>query len=181
MWKKIVGGGRPQMTIWCMHIACWIPKATNTLTVCNTYCFSTATMVARSPLIVVLYVHRLSYEYYIVKNLLQQSSGNKVSYLRTVNANLYSSYIILWITGEMTPKDYQISLLSTLFWGFIKTVSYVPPLLQHKTSSQNRSMVCGKLNAVFSKKACLDIYCCQAGGFESWANSWKTSYFLSES
>jgi len=29
MWKDIAGSGRPQMTIWCMHIACWIPKATN--------------------------------------------------------------------------------------------------------------------------------------------------------
>jgi hypothetical protein len=29
MWKNIVERGRPQMTIWCMRIACWIPKATN--------------------------------------------------------------------------------------------------------------------------------------------------------
>jgi len=26
MWKNIVEGGRPQMTIWCMRIACWITK-----------------------------------------------------------------------------------------------------------------------------------------------------------
>ena len=30
MRKKIVELGRPQMTIWRMRIACWIPKATNT-------------------------------------------------------------------------------------------------------------------------------------------------------
>ena len=30
MWKNIVERGRPQMTIWQMRIACWIPKATNT-------------------------------------------------------------------------------------------------------------------------------------------------------
>jgi hypothetical protein len=30
MWKNIVERGRPQMTIWRIHIACWIPKATNT-------------------------------------------------------------------------------------------------------------------------------------------------------
>jgi len=30
MWKNIVEQGRPQMTIWRMRIACWIPKATNT-------------------------------------------------------------------------------------------------------------------------------------------------------
>jgi hypothetical protein len=29
MWKNIVELGRPQMTIWQMHIACWIRKATN--------------------------------------------------------------------------------------------------------------------------------------------------------
>jgi len=30
MWKNIVEPGSPQMTIWRMRIACWIPKATNT-------------------------------------------------------------------------------------------------------------------------------------------------------
>jgi len=30
MWKNTVGTDRPQMTIWRKHIACWIPKATNT-------------------------------------------------------------------------------------------------------------------------------------------------------
>jgi hypothetical protein len=31
-WKNIVERGIPQMKIWRMHIACWIPKATNTHT-----------------------------------------------------------------------------------------------------------------------------------------------------
>ena len=30
MWGKIVESGSPQMTIWRMRIACWIPKAKNT-------------------------------------------------------------------------------------------------------------------------------------------------------
>jgi hypothetical protein len=30
MWKNIVQPDRSQMTIWRMHIACWIPKATET-------------------------------------------------------------------------------------------------------------------------------------------------------
>jgi hypothetical protein len=30
MWKNTVEPGRPQMTIWRMRIACWVPKATNT-------------------------------------------------------------------------------------------------------------------------------------------------------
>jgi hypothetical protein len=29
MWKNILQSGRPFMTIWRMHIACWIPKPTN--------------------------------------------------------------------------------------------------------------------------------------------------------
>ena len=28
--KNIVDPERPQMAVWCMRIACWIPKATNT-------------------------------------------------------------------------------------------------------------------------------------------------------
>jgi len=41
MWKNAVQADRPQMTIWRMRIACWVPKATNTLSrICNTYCFS---------------------------------------------------------------------------------------------------------------------------------------------
>ena len=30
MWKNMADPDRAQMTIWHMHIACWIPKATNT-------------------------------------------------------------------------------------------------------------------------------------------------------
>jgi len=30
MWKNIVERYRPQMTIWHMGFACWIPNATNT-------------------------------------------------------------------------------------------------------------------------------------------------------
>jgi hypothetical protein len=44
-WDNVVNAvvqGRPQMTIWCMRIACWMSKATHMLTICNTYCFSTA-------------------------------------------------------------------------------------------------------------------------------------------
>ena len=29
VWKNIVEPGRPQMTIWFMRIACWLPKATD--------------------------------------------------------------------------------------------------------------------------------------------------------
>ena len=29
MWKSIVEPGRPQMTKWLLHIACWITEATD--------------------------------------------------------------------------------------------------------------------------------------------------------
>ena len=60
MWKIIVERGRSQMTIWRMRIACWIAKATDTLRLCNTHCFSTTIMVVRTRLKVTLYVHWLS-------------------------------------------------------------------------------------------------------------------------
>jgi hypothetical protein len=58
MRKNIVEWGRSRMTIWRMRIACWIPKATNTLGICNTYCFSTAT--TKAPLCYVI-VHCVLY------------------------------------------------------------------------------------------------------------------------
>jgi len=30
MWKDVVELDSSQMTVWCLHIACWITKATNT-------------------------------------------------------------------------------------------------------------------------------------------------------
>ena len=60
MCKNMAERVRPQMTIWCMGIACCIPKATNTHSIRNTHCFSATTVVARSRLIVTLYVHCLS-------------------------------------------------------------------------------------------------------------------------
>ena len=65
MWKYVVkSGGRPQMTVWLMCIACWITKATrthaHTLTICKTYCFSTVSVTERIRLNVTLYVQCLS-------------------------------------------------------------------------------------------------------------------------
>ena len=39
-----------------MALRCWITKTTHTLRICNTYCFSTATMLTRKRLCVTLYV-----------------------------------------------------------------------------------------------------------------------------
>ena len=42
MWKNMLETDRPQVTIWLMHIACWIPKATN-IDSRNMYYFCTRT------------------------------------------------------------------------------------------------------------------------------------------
>ena len=59
-WKSTVEQGRPQMTMWRMRIECWIPKAKNTTTICNTHYFSTAKMFTRTQFSVTLYVLCLS-------------------------------------------------------------------------------------------------------------------------
>jgi hypothetical protein len=50
MWKNIVQPDRPQMEIWRMHIACWLPTATNTDS--EYVIFILATIVARTRLAV---------------------------------------------------------------------------------------------------------------------------------
>ena len=60
MWQNMVEPDRPQETIWGMRIVCWIPKATHTLTIYNTYCLSTATIVVRTRLHITPYLHYLS-------------------------------------------------------------------------------------------------------------------------
>jgi hypothetical protein len=57
MSKIIVEPDRPRMTIWRMQIACWVPRATNTLIICNTYDFTSVRMLTPSYLDVKLYVH----------------------------------------------------------------------------------------------------------------------------
>ena len=56
MWENMVEPGRPQIRIWRIYTACWIPKATNTLRICITYSFSTTTVVSRTLLTVTLHV-----------------------------------------------------------------------------------------------------------------------------
>jgi hypothetical protein len=44
------------MMVWCVRFACWMPKATHTLT----FCFSATAMVAQTLLSIALHVHCLS-------------------------------------------------------------------------------------------------------------------------
>jgi hypothetical protein len=58
-WRNTVEPDSLQMTIRRTYIACCIPEATHTLTLCETSCFYTTTMVARTLSIVTLYLHCL--------------------------------------------------------------------------------------------------------------------------
>jgi hypothetical protein len=57
MWKNIEERGRPRMVMWRMCVASSITNSTNTH---SEYCFSAATVVARTHLSVTLYAHSLS-------------------------------------------------------------------------------------------------------------------------
>jgi hypothetical protein len=46
--KNMVEADKPQTIIPRMRIACWIADATDTLRICNTYCFPTKTVVTRT-------------------------------------------------------------------------------------------------------------------------------------
>jgi hypothetical protein len=61
MWKKYgrAGQATDDNIIRNIRIACYRTKATDTHRICNTYCFSTATMVTRTRPNVTLYVHCL--------------------------------------------------------------------------------------------------------------------------
>jgi len=81
IWKNIVEMDRPQMTMWCMHIACRIPRQQHTLRIYSTYCFSTTTVVAQMYITVVFCIHFLSYSIYFHWNFCSQ--GNKLWFIRS--------------------------------------------------------------------------------------------------
>jgi len=60
MWKNMVEAGRTHSIIRRIRFACWKTKATNTLRIFNTYCFSAATVVTRTRSNITLYAHYLS-------------------------------------------------------------------------------------------------------------------------
>jgi hypothetical protein len=60
MWKNILELGRPQMMIWHIHIAWWIPKATNTQSECVTLIAVPLQQLLPESACVTLYVQCLS-------------------------------------------------------------------------------------------------------------------------
>jgi hypothetical protein len=65
MQKDVVELNRPQMAIQYMHFSCLITKATDMLRICNTYCFSMATVVTQTHLSVI-FTHTVPVSCYIL-------------------------------------------------------------------------------------------------------------------
>jgi hypothetical protein len=75
IWQNIVEPGRPQVTMWQVRFACWIPEATNTHSE-----YVRLIAVALSRLNVTLYEHCLSFLRYL-NRLLQQVFNDGVTAL----------------------------------------------------------------------------------------------------
>ena len=96
MWKNILDRGMPQMTIWRMCIECRIPKATNTLRLCNTHCSSTATVVAGTRLGVTLFVLCLSR--FIIKPTSEHYVYNRI---------IFTSLLVWCYSTEICQRIYK--------------------------------------------------------------------------
>ena len=112
MWKNIVERGRPQMTLWLLHIACWVHKATHAPTICSIYFISTVTKVAGTRLSVALYVHCLSfiiYYFFVTEksvcvggpSLAQISEGRETSRRRESKLLTPQFIVLLTVTPVM--------------------------------------------------------------------------------
>ena len=77
--ENIVEPGRPQMTIWRMRIAWWIPKATDTLNMWF-YCFSTAKKKLQMLPNITLHIQCLSFYFWdgAIRNGLNNQNENFV-------------------------------------------------------------------------------------------------------
>ena len=76
----MVQRSRAHMKIWCMHIACWIPQATNTYSEYITViAFPTAKMVAWTHINVTLYINIYIY-IYIHNSYFAHSKENRGRY-----------------------------------------------------------------------------------------------------
>jgi len=115
MWENIVQPDRPQMTI--KYSACALHAGylrLHTLTVCNTHCFLTATLVARTLLSGTLYVHCLSCYFqpqikpqirmYKVHTFSQISCYTLCKIFRSVWS---VSTILNWILWQLFVKGYE--------------------------------------------------------------------------
>jgi hypothetical protein len=115
MWKMFLEPDRPQMTVRRTCIAFWIPKATSThtFTICNTYCSSTASFVARTHLNVMLYIHTspVLFPLSSVYILLYKTYGHTHGYNYTCNYTIliYSSFCALnFMLPTSRPNFFEV-------------------------------------------------------------------------
>ena len=126
MWKNSLQRGRPQVIMWRMRIARWIPKATHTHTVrfFKTYYFSTTKTVARTSLNVTLCVEYSTVQYSTVQysichvvTLCVQYSTVYVTLLR------YAYSTVQYSTVQYSTVQYSICHVVTLCVQY-STVQY---------------------------------------------------------
>ena len=138
MWKNIVEPGRPRMTMWRMRIAAgFLRLQIHTLRICNTHCFSTATMVVRTRLDVTLYVHclscLLSYPSLYVRIF------QAFSYLKFYNKILYAFFFPMRVTWRDYPVLFDFTIIIIfevkyklwrhLLWIFLSSSCDYPSIL----------------------------------------------------
>jgi hypothetical protein len=118
--KNIVESDTSQMTVWRTLIVCWMSKTTNTLKMCKSYGFSTATMVAQMHLNVTLHIHFLTC-YMIFDVTVWSLSWHFSIYSRIYTISFsfwYQNYVcicqveyrttvrLLWIVSCLNKKTY---------------------------------------------------------------------------
>ena len=91
-----------------MRISCWLHRARHTLRMCNTYCFSTATMVTRTRLNVTLYLHRL-YLYIYIYIYIYCWPWILLGFLLNdqLDAQFFSMYLFQFSTCFEQPRDHH--------------------------------------------------------------------------
>jgi len=108
------------MTIWRMRIACWVAKATHTLIICKTYCFSTATMVMRTRLNVALIQPLLV----LLRDVFTQEHTKRDddSYSAGPSSKLFPKMRYWWwswislVLSKLSTEVRSLNLLNTTTW-----------------------------------------------------------------
>jgi len=116
--KIIVEPLKPQMTIWRLRIACCIRKATNThVRTCNTYCFSTAIMVARTHLSFTSYIYTYIHTYIACLACIRTVSNVKEEVVAHLSLNIPRG--VLWGPQRVIFCDPAITISTNLLLIFV--------------------------------------------------------------
>jgi len=149
IWKNVVAPDRPQMTIWRMRISRWVPKATNTLSICNTYFFFAATMVTRKPFNTALHLHCLSFILIFPKNSLNKHFiffANLISTYKFVCPPYYSIINSMWI---------RITSMGSSGVTFVPNFFRIRPMVLQTKHTERRNHLCMRsCFAHHAKNAC---------------------------